>query len=287
MSKQRIVMTGATGLIGRSVVDVLKGEHDLISVGRNPPPKGVEWVNVDLNSPLGLSSMPASADSVIYLAQSAHFRDFPKRAEEIFRVNIASVQQMLDWARGAGAQRFIYASSGGIYGHGSQSFREDDLISAKNELGYYLASKKCGELLAENYANCFTVVILRFFFVYGPAQRQTMLIPRLIMSVRDGEPIQLQGEDGIRINPTHVSDAVAATVRALELSNSHTINVGGPDVLSMREIVEEIGLALNRKPNFSVDQSSTPRHLSGDISKMRELLIPPRVSFSDGLRSML
>jgi nucleoside-diphosphate-sugar epimerase len=114
-----------------------------------------------------------------------------------------------------------------------------------------------------------------------------MLIPRLINRVRNGEPIQLQGEDGIRINPTHVSDAVTATVRALELNASHTVNVGGPDVLSMREIGLEIGRALGREPIFTADPNATPRHLSGDISKMCELLAPPRVSFAVGLKSML
>lgn len=164
---------------------------------------------------------------------------------------------------------------------------EELQIPARGDLEFYLTTKLCSEILAHNFSKFLSVVVLRFFFVYGPAQRKTMLIPRLINHVRSGEPIQLQGEDGIRINPTHVSDAVAATVRALELAGSHTINVGGPEVLSMRAIGTAIGRALGRAPIFSVDRNSIPRHLSGDISKMCQLLAPPRVSFADGLRSML
>jgi UDP-glucose 4-epimerase len=143
------------------------------------------------------------------------------------------------------------------------------------------------KLLRRIVPSFFNVVVLRFFFVYGPGQRQSMLIPRLIARVRNNEPIQLQGQEGIRVNATHVSDAVTAMLHALELRSSHTINVGGAEVLSMREIGLEIGRALSREPVFSVNQNETPRHLSGDISKMRELLGPPRVSFADGLRTML
>jgi nucleoside-diphosphate-sugar epimerase len=57
------------------------------------------------------------------------------------------------------------------------------------------------EIIAENYAPYMNIVILRFFFVYGPRQNTTMLIPRLIRSIKEGNPIILQGSNGIRINP--------------------------------------------------------------------------------------
>jgi nucleoside-diphosphate-sugar epimerase len=174
-----------------------------------------------------------------------------------------------------------------VYGSGDAHMSEEIQIPARGDLGFYLTTKLCSEIVAQNYSPFFSVVILRFFFVYGPNQRQSMLIPRLINLVRNREPIQLQGREGVRINPTHVSDAVAATVRALNLSTSHTINVGGPDVLSLRQIGIEIGHALGHEPIFSVEPNVMPKHLSGDISKMRELLLPPQVTFADGLKSML
>jgi nucleoside-diphosphate-sugar epimerase len=160
-------------------------------------------------------------------------------------------------------------------------------IPAKGDLGFYLSTKICSEILAQNYSRFFNVAILRYFFVYGRGQRETMLIPRLIQRVREGQPILLQGEDGIRTNPTHVSDAVAATKRALELTSSHTINIGGPEVLSMREIGNLIGKAVGRKPVYSVDRNASPRHLSGDIAKMRDFLVPPSTRFAEGLQTML
>ena len=66
----------------------------------------------------------------------------------------------------------------------------------------------------EAYQGEFVVVILRFFFVYGPGQSNEMLIPRLVKSVREGQPIALDGLDGLRINPVYVEDAVRAVVSA-------------------------------------------------------------------------
>jgi len=74
--------------------------------------------------------------------------------------------------------------------------------------------------------------------------------------------------------------------RALDLEGSHTINVAGPEELSLRRMCELIGTALGRAPLFE-PQPGEPRHLVGDTTKMRALLAAPRVRFADGLRFML
>jgi nucleoside-diphosphate-sugar epimerase len=242
---------------------------------------------MDLSSPCDLRALPQQADAVVYLAQSEFFREFPQHCLDVYEVNTVNLLRFLDYARNAGVRQFVYASSGGVYGTGDRKMTEEVIIPARGNLGFYLTTKLCSEIVAQNFSQFFTVTILRFFFVYGLGQRQSMLIPRLITRVRNGEPIELQGKDGIRINPTHVSDAVRAILGALQLKTSHTINVGGADILTMREIGEIIGRALSRQPLFNINPIEPPKHLSGDISKMCELLGPPRMSFADGLRTML
>ncbi len=246
----------------------------------------VTWLYHDLSSPRLPKSMPNHVSSVVHLAQSPHFREFPEQALHIFDVNVGSTMRLLHWARTAGARCFVYASSGGIYGHGDQDFKEDDVVGSKGPLGFYFASKQCGEFLVENYSTCFTIVILRFFFVYGRGQRPTMLIPRLVRSVLDGRPILLQGEEGMRLNPIHVDDAVTAIARSLELKESHKINVGGPEVLTLKRIGEIIGSHVKRAPRYQIEEVGPPRHLVGDISKMTRLLGGPSVRFADGVREV-
>ncbi|MDF0643545.1 MAG: NAD(P)-dependent oxidoreductase [Nitrospira sp.] len=283
----RILVTGGSGLIGRSLLARLSGHAELVAVGRHHPEvSDVQWIAHDLSEST-LPMLPKDVSDVIYLAQSEHFREFPEQARDIFEVNVANVQRMLDWARGSGVTRFILASSGGVYGHGENSFREDDIMGPGGPLGFYLASKQCSELVAAGYSECFAVVILRFFFVFGPGQKKSMLIPRLIDSVAQGKPVSLQGQEGIRLNPIFVDDAALAVSRALELTGSHIINVAGPEVMHMRDIASKIGKAVGRDPVFHVDHGASPRHLSGDITKMCRLLAAPAVHFSDGLARML
>lgn len=281
---QKILVTGGSGLIGKRHLNDLLPLAEVRAVGRHDPSIAkVAWIPHDLSEPK-LPELPRDTSSVVYLAQSEHFREFPGRAREIFEVNVASVQRMLDWARMSGVARFILASSGGVYGFGEHAFREEDAIGPRGPLGYYLASKQCSELLAGSYTDCFTVVILRFFFVFGPGQKNSMLIPRLMDSIKLGKPITLQGGEGIRLNPIFVDDASTAICQALDLPQSHIINVAGPEVLNMREIGNLIGQAVGREPIFHIDRNAIPHHLSGDITKMCQLLGSPRVRFADGLR---
>jgi nucleoside-diphosphate-sugar epimerase len=230
--------------------------------------------------------LPRRVDTVVHPAQSSHFRDFPERARDIFEVNVGSTARLLEWARRSGAIRFVHASSGGLYGHGDQRFREDDAVIDSGPLGYYLASKHSAELLVEAYGSLLVVVILRFFFVYGPGQRPSMLIPRLVRATADGKPISLQGCDGIRLNPVHVDDAVAAVCHALQLTDSQKVNVAGPEVLSLRQIAGTIGRHLGVAPSFAVDLLARPRHLVGDTTKMAAVLGAPRVRFAEGVAEL-
>lgn len=288
---KRCLITGASGLIGSQLITELCGDWEVHALSRHPRAMdedgGVIGYGIDLADAWDASVLPDRMDAVIYLAQSERFREFPEAAEEVFQVNTVSVLRLLEYARRAGARTFIFASSGGVYGTGERDFSEDLDISVSGDLGFYLSTKVCSEIVAANYTPFMSVVVLRFFFVYGPGQRRSMLIPRLIESVRQGTPIRLQGREGIRLNPTHVDDAVRATCRALELTGSHTINVGGPEVLTLRQIGDIIGRLAECEPVYEVDEEAVPRHLTGGIEKMSRLLCPPRVRFADGVSELI
>src|SRR5437867_98806 len=240
-----ILLTGATGLIGSYLMRTFDERERVIAISRfKSVPGTAQTLTLDLSKEWETSALPRRIDTVIHLAQSEYYREFPDCAENVFRVNTLSTVKLFDYARTAGATCFILASSGGIYGTGEQSFSEDVAILARKDLGFYLGTRLCSEIVAESYAKYMNVVTLRFFFVYGPGQRDNMLIPRLVSSVLRQTPISMRGEDGLLINPVFVSDAVEAIKRAALLEGSHKINVAGPEVLSLRAIVETIAKAL-------------------------------------------
>lgn len=274
----RILITGVNGLLGRKLSEQLSaiGFQVLGVVHKLVSGKGslVENVEIDLSKDWDRQSLPNDIEVVIHLAQSSYFRDFPDSALDVFNVNISSTARLLDYARQVGAKRFIYASSGGVYGNGSHAFKENAAIVPAGQLGYYLGSKACGEILVQSYASVFQVTVIRPFFIYGPGQDRSMLIPRLMDFVSSGKPISLQGRDGIRINPLHVEDASAAVIAALGSTESATYNIAGPDVLSVRQIAEAMGNHLEKAPTFEYSEGE-PRDLIADISLMQSRLHRP------------
>lgn len=288
MKREVHVVTGANGLLGRSVVRRLAAAGDVHAIVRevpSDPVPGVRYYSLDISRPFTPESLPAAPDSVIHLAQSPHFRDFPTAALDVFGVNVAATALFLDYAYRSGAKRFVQASSGGVYGARDTPFSETDKLALPSELGHYLATKLAGEALAMSYAERLQVKVLRFFFIYGRDQNRTMLLPRLVDNVTAGRPISVQGVDGLRLNPIHVADASLAVERCLTHQGSATFNVGGDEALSLRELVNKIACATGRQAVF-LTQAGLPRHTVGDITAMRRELCAPAVSLDAGLSDL-
>lgn len=287
---KKVLITGASGLIGYDVIQKIQDGRDIYATSRDNRDlsfRNTQIIHCDLNKKLDSSILPKKVDAIIHLAQSEHFRQFPDNAEKVLSVNTLTTLYLLDYARKSGVKNFIYASSGGVYGFGNEGFTEDNPITLNKDLGFYIGTKLCSEIIAENYMPFMNIIILRFFFVYGPRQNPSMLIPRLVNFICEKKPIIFHGHDGIRINPTYVSDAAEAVARSLSLGESQTINVAGPGVLSMRRICEIIGDQLGIKPVFEILEGNEPRNLIGDIKKMSRLLSPPQTTFEEGITTMI
>jgi nucleoside-diphosphate-sugar epimerase len=208
-------------------------------------------------------------------------------AADMLAVNVTSTLRLLDYARQVGAQQFIYASSGGLYGSGPGPFAETDAILPCDQLNFYLTTKFCAEVLVKKYAPFFTTIILRPFFIYGRDQASHMLMPRLISNVWEGIPIRLAGPNGICLNPIYNLDFVEVLERCLTLQESHTINVAGSESLPMRQIGETIGDILGKAAHFIIE-ADEEGHLLGDTSKLERLLgYRPCVSFREGVSHVL
>lgn len=277
-----IIVTGVTGLLGKHLaIEMSLLGHNVYGVTRNPVQNSIfEIINIDLSSNWDTTCLPSQVDVIFHLAQSEKFRDFPDGALDVFQLNINATAKFLDYAKSNNVQSFIYASSGGIYGNGNEPFVENTPIVPFGELGYYLGSKACGEILVQSYANIFQVNVVRPFFLYGPTQKRDMLIPRLFDNITKGNLIQLGGKDGIKINPLHVKDAVKVLIALLSRSDSQTYNMAGPDVLSIREICEIFSNYIGKMPNFQQLDNSA-KDLIADISLISNILHKPEIKLTE------
>jgi UDP-glucose 4-epimerase len=288
MSDRSVVVTGASGLLGRQVSRILSARGwEVYAVGRSPAGEhpSIHPVAVDLAIDWDRGLLPTRVDAVVHLAQSAAHRDFPAGAVDVFRVNIESTARLLDYAQHCGAGHFIFASSGGVYSPGPKPLSEQDPLRSPAALGYYLSSKVTSEMLVQSYRQYFQAIILRPFFMYGPGQRRDMLLPRLMDSVRGGKPVRLDGEHGLRINPVHVIDAAEATIRGLSLVNGGTFNIAGPTVHALREICEAMGRHLGTDPVFE-HHPTHAEDLVADISLMQNALHSPERRLFESLSEL-
>jgi len=283
-NNMKILVTGANGFVGAKLIQSLSKENEVYCISRRedsgPSHPNIQWIQQDLSNKIDYSVLPERIDSIVHLAQSRHYREFPEKALDIFNVNDNSTLQLLDYGRKVGIQSFVFASTGGVYAATSGPMREDSLL---NPQGFYPLSKYIAERLVQSYAPYFSTSILRLFFIYGEDQAN-MLIPNLIRSVKEGRSVTLNSETGIKITPTYVSDVVRAIGQAIKMEGHEIINVSGDEIISMVEIARTIGEILKIQPNYEYAPNPNTMDFVVDNRKMKDLLgIVPEVPFREGL----
>jgi len=290
--RKKIIITGGTGLLGSHLIDDLlqQDEYDLYIISREAAnihrdPK-IIIVQMDLSRDPDIKKLPETIFAVIHLAQSEKFRDFPGSAEEVFHVNTLSTMRLIDYAIKANASHFIYASTGGIYG-ADGIYNEQEPINFRPNMGFYAGTKLCSEIILESYSKLLNLIVLRFFFIYGKGQNKNMLLPRLVGFVKQGNKINLEGTEGLKINPIHATDAAKAIIASLKLSGSFTINVAGGEVLSLKGIGEIIGNELGIKPEFNIEDIKQSKSLIADTTEMLRLLITPSIKMKEGIKTLI
>lgn len=285
----RVLITGATGFIGSRLVQRLADEHEIYALVRTLPatrhPK-VQYIHQDLRLPLDYAQLPRRVDAVIH---QAALIDTERVDETIpFLVNVAATWHLLTYAARAGAHTFLYASTGGIYGCRNRPFQESD---PPNPMDLYSLTKAQAELAVQSAPGDFQRTRLRYFFPYGLGTPNP--IPSYVQRALTGTPIEIAEGGGPRFNPLYVDDAVAATVRALTISGSHTFNIAGTEITTFAEIATVAAQMVGRQPLFHPQPIETmiPYYradLIASTAYMEQCLgFRPQVSLCEGIQRMV
>lgn len=292
-TQKTVLITGASGFIGRHTVKRLAANGWMVYAQHLPAENpasldNVSWFPCDLSDPAATQSWPAQCDHIIYLAQSPLWRNFPEGAQDVFEVNVAAVIRSIEYARLAGSQCFIFASSGSVYSQTSVAARENEPLDISKNRNFYTASKLAAELLIGSYQNLMSVISLRFFMPYGNGQNPNMLIPNLVQRVREHQAIELHGNNGMQLNPVTIADLTETLERCLMLGKSATLNVAGPEILSLRQIGECIGRITENVPEFTCHPEQTEPVIIGDTTALKTHLDwVPQTGLDTGLRAWL
>lgn len=236
--------------------------------------------------------MPEGVDAVFYLAQSAHYREFPRHADDLFAVNALGVARTAQAALASGCRFFCNASSGSVYAPSFQALTEESPTAKHSP---YAVSKLMGEDVISCFAAHMRVVSARIFGAYGPGQR-AMLPWILAQRIRQGQPIELapgpHGQDGgLRVSFIYARDLAERLLwlasSALEgASPPPILNIAGPRAVSLKEFSTEMGLCLGKPAAFSYSAAQRSGDLRADAHLLDSICPLPYTKLNDGLRAM-
>jgi UDP-glucose 4-epimerase len=292
----RVLLTGATGFLGRRVAELLvAGGHDVVSIGRSGPdvsaPPAVRFIRADLVEAAEVRRAAGEAgdvDSIIHLAALVPKNAAQDEAASAFAVNLMGTVHLFG-AFGRAGQANIVASTAEVYGlpEGQDPLREDTEL---RPLSWYGASKVATEIFCRTleHRDEMHIAILRFTVLYGSGDTIQRAIPNFVRSAVLGESLRIFGGEELR-DYLHVDDAARAVMLAGERRLSGTYNVGSGMGVSVREAAEAVlSLAGGSSALEQHPRQKPAADIVLDVTRFRQAtgFSPGRV-FPDGLEEQI
>ena len=160
-----------------------------------------------------------SFDVVCHLAAQAGVRYSIENPEAYIHSNIEGFLHIIEGCRNNAIKHLVYASSSSVYGlNGNVPFSEKAGIAHPTSL--YAATKKANELMAHVYSHLYSIPStgLRFFTVYGPWGRPDMSPFLFTDAILSGRPIKVFNNGNMLRDFTYIDDITEGVVRIIEHS---------------------------------------------------------------------
>ena len=263
--------------------------------------RNFRFIEGDIRS---LDACRAACAGVEVVLHQAALGSVPRSIEDPLGTHAANVTGFLNMllaARDAGVARFVYASSGAVYGD------HPDLPKVEHRIGRavspYGLTKHVNELLAGVFQVCygFNAIGMRYFNVFGPRQdpfgAYPSVIPAWIGAMLTGQPAYINGDgtaarDFAFIDNVVQANLLAATVEDKAAQNQ-AYNIGHGDETTLLELFDKIraGVAQrmphlkNAKPVFREPRKGDLKYSRADIGKAKRLLgYQPELRITEGLQ---
>ena len=272
----RILVTGASGLLGGRLALLLSSDHELTGLTRShPAPEGIAAIGADLTDQGALLAAMARArpDAVIHCAALADAEVCEREPARAHRENQTVTLALAAACRARGA-RLVTISTDLVFA-GVQAFANE--ASPADSLTEYGRSKLAAETATMESSS--DSVVLRIALVcgrgYGPRLTTTEAVAQRLQK---GEPITLY-EDEWRtpVDPESVAEAIRAVLRLP--SASGRFHIAGAERLTRFELGERVASAfgldaslIRKAPQSSHRGAPRPKDVSLDITRAREEL---------------
>jgi UDP-glucuronate 4-epimerase len=293
----RYVVTGAAGFIGSHLTFALKAcGHDVVAVDsftdyydpcqKEANARCYDVIRADL-AEAPLEALFAGTDGVYHLAGQPGVREsFGTGFLDYVSRNVLATQRVFEAASALNI-RVVFASSSSVYGDAECYPTSED--TPPRPISPYGITKLACEHLAYSYGRNFGLdgIGLRYFTVYGPRQRPDMAFAKLVSAVAHGRTFELYGDGSQSREFTYVSDAVDATMGAMERGRRGAIyNVGGGSETTMLEAIGVLEQIAGRTIQIAMSaaQRGDVRRTAADIGRISaDVGWEPCVTLDEGL----
>lgn len=303
-----ILVTGATGLIGSALIDLLLiyAEEYGYKVyagcrsrerfnNRFATNNHLKYIGIDVVKPIESDTI---FDYIIHAASGAAPNAFATDPVGVIKANIMGTANLLDYGVSHGLKRFLYISSGEVYGEGCPGkWTETDsgYVNSMSMRACYPSSKRAAETLCVAYSKQYGVdaVVARLCHTYGPmfTDRDNRVYAQFIRNVLRGEDIVLKSRGEQYRSWLYVADCVAALLYILINGESGEAYNVASDVsnITIRQLAETIAEIAGKKVVFDLPsdierQAATPiTKAIFDTTKIEALGWHPQTDIKTGL----
>ncbi len=313
---KKVLITGATGLIGSFIIDMLlHADHtedaaiDVWALGRNKDvlrdrfgqhidSGHLFFIEQDIVESL---KSEIKFDYIIHLAGDGYPAAFRERPVETMTPAFIGTYNLLKYALSCPNCRFLLASTGEVYGaiENRESFSENDCghIDSMSSRSCYPIAKKAAETLLASFVSEYSVsaVVARLSHVYGPggSLKDNRATVQFMNSGIKGEDIVLHSEGKQMRSYTYVADAVQGLMYTLLRGTAgEAYNIANMDSrITIAEFAHTVADECNVKCIFDIDGNyaeSTPiSYAVLDSTKLEMLGYKGLYKAGNGIRNSL
>lgn len=246
MSERVAIVTGASGLVGRSLVPLLEAQGwRVIAVGRTAACSWDTFWQMDLSG----------ADAVFHLAAFVPpSMEDSIHARECVEVNALLTLRLAEQVATRSKAKLVFASTGQVYGFSDEPTRVTAPLQTCSRACFYLGSK----ILAESYVQRTALhrglrsASVRIGNVYGPGMKPGSLIAFFSNLAREGKPLLLRYGGCERFDLIEVSDVAMCLMRAVDRGAEGVIHAGSGVAPSVREVAELVNEVFANKAGIEL-----------------------------------
>ncbi|MCD0421307.1 SDR family oxidoreductase [Rubrivivax sp. JA1024] len=285
----KILVTGACGYVGTTLVPKLlaRGDEvvafDIMWFGNDLPPHPRLTVvrgdvrdtkSIDLNG----------IDAIVHLASVANDPCGDLDPKLTWEISALATMQLADRAARAGIQRFIYASSGSVYGIKDEEQVTEDLTL--EPISEYNKTKMVAERVMLSYAGDMAVQIVRPATVCGPSPRMRLdvSVNMLTMQALTNGEITVFGGNQVRPN-IHIDDITDLYLMLLDRPELCGIYNAGFENISILDIAKMVDAQVPTK--ITVTASNDPRSYRINSDKLLATGFKPKKTVNDAIREII